>query len=102
MISVSLAAVPNQSLTVQIADRIYDLSFRLTGAVMSASISRDGVPLVTNLRVTAGTPLLPYRYQEEGNFLLTTEAEQLPDYAQFEVTQFLVYVTAAELEAYRA
>lgn len=102
MIDVGLAAVPNQALTIQIEDRIYDISMRETNGVMSASIARDGAAVVTNMRVTAGTPLLPYLYQESGNFLVTTEAEALPYYDQFGVTQFLVYVTADELAAYRA
>lgn len=102
MITVGIAAVPNQTLTVQIEDRVYDISLREANGVMSASISRDGVAVVTNVRAVAGTPLLPYRYQETGNFLITTEAEAMPYYDQFGVTQFLVYVTPDELAAYRA
>lgn len=101
MIDVALAAVPNQSFTTQILDRIYDLSLREANGVMSVSITRDEVPLVTNMRATAGTPLLPYLYQESGNFLIVTEADALPYYDQFGVTQFLVYLTAEELAAYR-
>lgn len=102
MINVGIAAVPNQSLTVQIDDRVYDIALREANGVMSASITRDGVSVVKNVRATAGTPLLPYRYQETGNFLITTEAEAMPYYDQFGVTQFLVYVTPDELAAYRA
>ena len=102
MIDVGLAALPNQSLTIQLEQRVYVIDLRDANGVMSASITRDGVPLVRNIRVTAGTPLLPYRYQESGNFLMTTENEALPYYDQFGVTQFLVYVTAAELAEYRA
>lgn len=101
MIDVGIAAVPNQTCTVQIADRIYDISLREANGAMSASITRDGVPVITNVRATAGTPLLPYRYQETGNFLITTEAEAMPYYDQFGVTQFLVYVTPDELAVYR-
>ena len=101
MIDVGIAAVPNQTCTVQISERVYDISLREANGVMSASIARDGVSVVTNVRAVAGTPLLPYRYQETGNFLITTEAEALPYYDQFGVTQFLVYLTPDELAAYR-
>ena len=52
--------------------------------------------------MTPGMPLLPYRYQERGNFLLLTNEGDLPDFTQFGVTQFLVYLTAAELATLRA
>lgn len=102
MIDIPLAAVPNQALTIQLVERLYDISVRDVGGAMAASIDRDGVPVVSSLRITPGTPLLPYPYQEAGNFLLTTEGDALPDWEQFGITQFLVYVTAEELAAYRA
>lgn len=102
MIDIALAAVANQTLSVQLDARQYVIDVREANGVMSASIARDGVPLISNVRVTAGTPLLPYRYQESGNFLMTVDGEALPYWDQFGVTQFLVYVTPAELAAYRA
>lgn len=102
MIDIGLAAVANQTLAVQLGGRQFAVAMREANGVMSASITRDGVPLVSNVRVTAGTPLLPYRYQESGNFLLTVDGEALPYWDQFGVTQFLVYLTADELAAYRA
>lgn len=102
MIDVSLTATPNQTLTIQILERVYDISVKEANGVMCASITIDGEVVVSGMRVTAGTPLLPYRYQESGNFMLTTEADSLPYYDQFGVTQFLVYLTADELAAYRA
>lgn len=102
MIDIGIAALPNQSLTVQLDGRLYSITLREANGAMAVSISRDGVRLVSNTRITAGTPLLPYRYQEAGNFLMTIDGEAIPYYDQFGVTQFLVYVTPAELAAYRA
>lgn len=102
MIDVALAALPNQALTIQLAERLYDIQVQDAGGAMAITIARDGVGVVSALRITPGTPILPYRYQEVGNFLLTTEGDALPDWAQFGITQFLVYVTADELAAYRA
>lgn len=101
MIEVGIAAVANQSFSVQIDDRTYAIGLRETNGVMCASITRDGVAVVTNMRLTAGTPVLPYRYQEEGNFVMLTENEALPYYDQFGVTQFLVYLSASELTTLR-
>jgi len=102
MIDIALAAVANQTLAVQLDGRQYTIAMHEANGVMSATITRDGATLVSNVRVTAGTPLLPYRYQESGNFLLIVDGEALPYWDQFGVTQFLVYVTTAELAAYRA
>lgn len=102
MIDVPLAAVPNQSLTIQLDGSLYVIALRDAGQLTAVTITRDDVVLVSGLRVTAGTPLLPYRYQESGNFVLTTENEEIPQYPQFGVTQFLVYVTPAELAEFRA
>ncbi len=101
MIDVGIATLPNQALSIQLDERFYEIELREANGVMSASIVRDGVTLVSNIRVTAGTPLLPYRYQEAGNFIMTTDGEAIPYWDQFNVTQFLVYLSADELAAYR-
>jgi hypothetical protein len=101
MIDVGIAALANQSLSIQLDERFYEIELREANGVMSASITRDGVVLISNVRVTAGTPLLPYRYQEAGNFVMTTDGEAIPYWDQFGVTQFLVYLSAAEVAAYR-
>lgn len=102
MIDVGIAALANQELTIQLDERFYAIALRDVGGTSAATIARDGEVLVSGLRITPGTPLLPYRYQESGNFILTTDADALPDYTQFAITQFLVYLTDAELAAYRA
>lgn len=101
MIDVGIATLANQALSIQLDERFYEIELREANGVMSATITRDGVTIVSNMRVTAGTPLLPYRYQEAGNFIMTTDGEAIPYWDQFNVTQFLVYLSAAELAAYR-
>ena len=101
MIDVGIATLANQALSIQLDERFYEIELREANGVMSATITRDGVTLISNVRVTAGTPLLPYRYQEAGNFIMTTDGEAIPYWDQFNVTQFLVYLTADELAAYR-
>ena len=101
MIDVGIATLANQALSIQLDERFYEIELREANGVMAATIARDGVTLVSAMRLTAGTPILPYRYQEAGNFIMTTDGEALPYYDQFGVTQFLVYLSAAELAAYR-
>jgi hypothetical protein len=101
MIDVGIATLANQALSIQLDERFYEIELREANGVMAATITRDGVTIVSNIRVTAGTPLLPYRYQEAGNFIMTTDSEAIPYWDQFGVTQFLVYLSAAELAAYR-
>lgn len=101
MIDVGIATLANQALSIQLDERFYEIELREANGVMAATITRDGVTIVSNIRVTAGTPLLPYRYQEAGNFIMTTDGEAIPYWDQFGVTQFLVYLSADELAAYR-
>lgn len=102
MIDVSIQALPNQSLSIQLDGFRYDITIKEANGVMSASVVRDGETLVDNVRLVSGTPVLPYRYQEQGNFALTTLDEELPYYTAFGITQFLVYLNDAELAALRA
>ena len=103
MNNIPIAAVPNQALFVQLDGRAYTIALHSTGAnVVAVDITRDDVRLVTGARVMPGAPLLPYRYQESGNFVLVTDDGDLPDYQKFGATQFLTYVTADELDALRA
>lgn len=102
MIEVTLAAIPAQSVSIQLGGSFYVIDVRDTGECVTATITRDDVTIVSGARLVPGTPVLPYRYQEAGNFILSTEGDDLPDHTQLGVTQFLVYFDAAELTAARA
>jgi hypothetical protein len=98
---IPLAAIPNQSFSVNLGSRAYNFTIKTTVNVMSVDITRDNIILELGARIVAGTPLLPYRYQEDGNFVITTANEEYPFYTFFGVTQFLIYASAAELAAIR-
>jgi len=102
MIDISISASPNQTFFVQIGDDSYSITLHAADDAMTVSISRDDAVITQGQRIVPGTPLLPYRYQEAGNFMLITNDGDLPDFEQFGVTQFLVYLTAEELATYRA
>jgi len=101
MIDVPLQAVPNQQLSIQLGVSRYDITLKQALGVMAATVLRDGVTLIENVRLVAATPVLPYDYMEDGNFALTTADEDLPSYEQFGITQYLVYLTADELATLR-
>lgn len=101
MIDIGIAAVANQTFFVQLEEVPYTIALHAADDTVAATITRDDVVLISGARITPGMPLLPYRYQESGNFLLITNEGDLPDFTQFGVTQFLVYVTVAELAAFR-
>lgn len=98
MVRIEIAAVPNQSFTVTLGGVRYAVALKATDTCMAASIERAGVPLATGQRVVAGQPIIPYAYlAEDGNFIISTEGESLPDWQQFGVSQFLYFATAAEI-----
>ena len=102
MQDIGLAALPNQNFFVQLDGSAYAITIRQASGCVVASVLRDDVLIIDGARVVTGTPLLPYRYEEQGNFILTTQGDALPDYTQFGVTQFLTYLTTDDLAALRA
>jgi len=69
---------------------------------MSATVIRNNITLLSNIRLVAGMPMIPYEYLEAGNFVLTTLDDDLPDWNQFGISQSLIYVSEAELGEIRA
>lgn len=94
---VPLASTPNQSFTLTIDDVRWTLAVKVARGVMCADVGRDGVLLLSGVRVVAGEPIIPYAYLQTGNFLFLTIANEMPDYRAFGVSQSLVYLSAAEI-----
>lgn len=92
-----LEAVPNQSFFIRLEEIRYFVEIKEAGGMMSATIARAGVRLVTGMRCAAGTPLLPYRYLETGNFMFVADPGVIPYFPDFGSSCLLVYLTAAEV-----
>lgn len=101
MRTIPIAAIANQELSVRLDNERLVLRLKEAKGVMVADLDRDGVRVISGVRVLAGEPIIPYRYLESGNFLLTTINDELPDWRLFETNQSLVYLTAAEVDALR-
>lgn len=99
---IQIDAVPNQSFSTRLDDSRYVITLKETRGCMSATIVRDEVVVVSNARIVAGTPILPYEYQEQGNFIILTEDGDLPDWTKFGISQSLHYLSVAEIEAINA
>lgn len=102
MIDIPLLAVPNQSLSIRLDNQFYTIRIVYTEGVMSVSIKRGNINVISNQRAVAGFPIIPYTYLENGNFAILTKNGDYPNYNQFGTTQTFVFATQAELEAIRA
>lgn len=94
---VPLASVANQSFTVTIDGVRWIVAVKSTRGVMCVDMSRAGIEILTGIRALAGEPIIPYAYLQTGNFIFLTLDDALPDWRQFGVTQFLVYLSAIEI-----
>ena len=100
--TIPLDAIPNQSLSIRLEDRRYVITVRDIGDMMAVTVERDDVVLISGVRACAGSPLIPYPYLtgDAGNFAFTnTVAGNAPRWEDFGAACFLVYLTAAEIEA---
>jgi len=102
MIEIALQTLPNQSFTIQLENKLYDIAIKVVQNTMVVSLTRNNEIILSNMRVVAGQPVIPYKYLENGNFIFLTDDEELPFYTQFGISQRLLYVTIAELEGFRA
>lgn len=102
MQAVTLQAIPNQQFSLVVDESRWDITVRTTNDTISVSIMRDGVSVIENYRIVSGVLIIPAKYQESGNFILFTKSFEIPDYTKFGVTQSLFYISAADLELYRA
>lgn len=99
---VPIQAIPNQSFSITLDNQLFAISIKETNGCVAVSIDVNGVNVIENLRTVSGSPIIPAKYQEAGNFMFVTANQQVPDYLRFNVTQTLQYFTAAELTAFRA
>lgn len=102
MQQIPLQAVPNQAFSVIFDNNRWDFAIKTTVGQTSVSLSRNGIVLLENARAVAGAFIIPSQYEEAGNFIFSVQSFQLPAYPRFGVTQYLIYVSAEELDILRA
>ncbi|MCD1124805.1 hypothetical protein LPW36_01940 [Jinshanibacter sp. LJY008] len=97
MKKINLAVTPNQSFSILLDGHNYEITLKETRGVMSCTIIRDEITILSGCRIVAGYPLIPYEYLETGNFIFLTDNDELPNWEKFS-TQTLLYASQAELE----
>lgn len=97
---IDIAQVPNQSLSVTLEGVRWDIRIKQAVSSMAADLTADGVPVLSGQRIVAGTPIIPYEYLiNDGNFLIMTENDELPNWELFDVNQVLIYANFEEISA---
>lgn len=100
---IPLQPIPNQTLTTSLDGSVYVITVIAARGSMAVTVVRDNITLVQNARAVANAPILPSRYQEQGNFLFNTAGFlNIPDYTQFGNTQFLAFFQQTELAEFRS
>lgn len=102
MIEIPLQRLPNQSFFITLDNNQWNFALKTTNGIISASVSLNGVVILSNMRCVANQIIIPSVYLESGNFLFLTQDFQLPYYTEFGVTQKLIYLTSGELAQFRA
>lgn len=98
---VPIESIPSQTLTIVLDNNLYVLGIRQVSGVVAMSVTRNGIDIIDNLIAAAAQPIIPAKYQEAGNFMFLTASNQLPNYTLFNISQSLLYFTAAELATFR-
>lgn len=102
MQSIPIQALPAQTFTyVDPANNQWNIGVQLVIEQLAFSFTLNGLPLIKNVTAVAGIRIIPYDYLENGNFVLITQSQQVPDYRQFGTTQHLLFLEAADIKAFR-
>lgn len=97
---ITLEDAANQQINVTLDGNRWTLRIKETNGCMSADVSLNEQVVVLGQRVVAGTPFLPYRFQQlYGNFIILTDNEELPYWDSFTTGQILLYASVAEVGA---
>jgi len=101
MQTLAISAVPNQTFSTTLDDNRYDFGIFQANGVMCCNIAVNEVQILSGQRITNGTFLIPFLdlQGQNGNFLLLTQNEALPDFTQFGSTQTLIYMSYDEILA---
>ena len=96
MREISLQAVPNQRITVSLDGSVWDIELKSCPQFMTASIWRDGEPVILGQRIVEGGLLIPYRYLSvNGNFFIDGNGQA--DWREFGRSQNLYYIPVGVL-----
>jgi len=94
--------LPSQVVTASLGGNRYSITLKDANGFMVSSISRNGEQLTSGVRIVYGTPLLNYKYLEDGDFILfMQDSGDSADYQNFGSSQLLFFVEQGEIDALR-
>lgn len=97
MIKIKLINYPRQQFPVTLNGSRYELIIKDCNGFMTIDIARNDTEIIKGHRLLPNTPIIPYNHLTDGNFVLSTQNEELPDWNKFEITQELFYLMGDEL-----
>lgn len=96
---VDIDPVPNQSFSLTIDGNRWDFVIKQAVSSMIFDLSLNDLTILSGQRIVSGSPLIPYSYLSgRGNFIMLTDADEIPYWDKFGVTQQLIYASAEEIE----
>jgi len=98
MKEIPLKQFSRQSLSVVLENSLYELSLKECNGIMAVTVVRDGETIVSNRRAVAGSPIIPSRYLNDGNFFILTNNADLPYYTGFESSDTFIFLTNEEID----
>ena len=101
MRQIPLQSVPNQSLSFTQDENRWEVTIKQAATSMIADVTINDVRVISGVRIPGDDFILPYTYMGvlQGNLMLTTQQELLPDWELFGQTQQLFYWTPDEMKA---
>ena len=95
-----LIAVPNQQFTVNLDNRVWDITIKENGGNLMATISVNGERLISSGIVLNGQFVIPFpRLSLYGNLFFTAPNNMAPNWRDLGKTQHMYYMTLEEMEA---
>ena len=101
MRQIPLQPVPNQSLSFTQNENRWEVTIKQAVTSMIADVTINDVRVISGVRIPGDGFILPYTSMGvlQGNLMLTTQQEFLPDWELFGQTQQLFYWTPDEIKA---
>jgi len=100
--NIPISSLPNQELSFTLDDASWVVVLKSTKTSLLATIIKEGKTLVENARAVAGEFIIQYPYLGAGsNFFIQTSNGEIPYYTEFNNTQFLIFMTADEVQGVR-
>lgn len=97
---IDIDPVPNQSFSVTLDGNRWDFVIKQARTSMFADVTLNDTVILSGQRLVAGAPIIPYEFlQGDGNFIILTENDEMPNWERFGMDQIMVYSSAAEIAA---